>query len=62
LLIYNSIGQVVKVLKQEELPPGMYQVHWDGTNSYENEVSGGVYFAHLVAGRSSQTIRMNLVK
>ncbi|UCE20190.1 MAG: T9SS type A sorting domain-containing protein, partial [Gemmatimonadota bacterium] len=60
--VYNVLGQEVKVLLDSEMEGGYHTVRWDGTNSFGNEVSGGMYFYRLQAGDYSSTKRMLLLK
>ena len=47
LKIYNTLGQEVKTLVNEEQPAGNYQVLWDGRDSSGKQVASGVYFCRL---------------
>lgn len=62
LTIYNSLGQVVKVLYAGKLNPGKFSKQWDGRTEQNNAAPAGIYFARLIAGNSGQTIKMTLVK
>jgi hypothetical protein len=57
LSVYNSIGQEVGVLIDEQLQPGVYEYDFNAS-SYPS----GVYFYRLEAGEFSETKRMVLVK
>ncbi|MFC1558640.1 FISUMP domain-containing protein, partial [candidate division KSB1 bacterium] len=41
--IYNTLGQKVRTLIDEEKQSGYYSVKWDGTNDYGVKVSSGIY-------------------
>jgi hypothetical protein len=60
--VYNSIGQLVKVLTNDNYVPGTYQVTWNGTNSSGNLVSSGVYFYRLTAKDYVTTMKMVFLK
>jgi len=62
LTIYNSIGQVVKVLYTGKMNPGKFPIQWDGTTEQNNDAPAGIYFARLVAGNFAQTMKMTLMK
>jgi len=48
LEIYNSVGQRVAVLtNNEEHVPGKYKVQWNGKNDYGHDVASGVYFYRM---------------
>jgi hypothetical protein len=37
---------------------GAQRIHWDGTDDDNHPVAAGVYFARLIIGRESRTIRL----
>jgi photosystem II stability/assembly factor-like uncharacterized protein len=58
LKVYNSIGQEVKILVNENKNPGSYKVKFNGA-----DFSSGIYFYTLyVDGKALQTRKMLLVK
>jgi hypothetical protein len=62
LTVYNIIGEKVKILVNEVLSPGVYQVAWDGKDGHNNQVSSGLYFYELVAGNYRMIGRMIFIK
>ncbi|MFQ6044198.1 MAG: FlgD immunoglobulin-like domain containing protein, partial [Candidatus Poribacteria bacterium] len=65
--IYNSAGQLVRVLSIGEMQAGSYltkgrAAYWDGRNERGERVGSGVYFYHLRAGDFQATRRMLIVK
>ena len=62
LVVYNLLGQQVKVLKNGSLKQGYYDVVWDGKNENGNYVSSGVYFYRLSTEGFSQTKKMIMLK
>ncbi len=62
ILIYNSIGQLVKTLVDNHFSAGSYKVTWDGRNVSGSSVSSGVYFYKLTTKGFSQTRKMLLMK
>jgi len=62
LIVYNILGQQVKILKNEPMLLGSYNINWDGKNEYKSSVSSGIYFYRLVAEDFSQTKKMLLIK
>jgi polyvinyl alcohol dehydrogenase (cytochrome) len=48
--IYNTAGELVKTLADENLGAGIHQVAWDGTDSGGNRIADGVYFCKMTAG------------
>ncbi|MBN2089469.1 T9SS type A sorting domain-containing protein, partial [candidate division KSB1 bacterium] len=47
LIIYNILGQQVKVLTDELLEAGKYNIHWDATDEFGMHIANGVYLASL---------------
>ena len=64
LIVYNLIGQRVRVLAEGNRQAGYYQVTWDGRDDSEREVSSGVYCIRLVAddGKFTAVGKMVLLK
>jgi len=57
LSIYNSAGQMVTVLVNDNFGPGNYEVKWDASG-----YSSGVYFCSIITSSFAETRRMLLVK
>lgn len=62
VIVYNTIGQPVKVLNNSRLNAGANILTWDGTNGQNQAVANGVYFVRIVAGAKSETRQLMLVK
>ncbi len=63
LIVYNSLGQKVKTLINNELYiSGDHQMAWDGTNESGVKAASGVYVYELRYGNFKQTRKMTLVK
>lgn len=62
LKIYNILGQLVKILVDEEKIPGSYEVVWDGKDTFGQEVSSGIYFFRLDTENYQETKKMTLLK
>jgi hypothetical protein len=62
LKVYNILGQLVKILVDEDKHPGSYQVVWDGKDQNGEEVSSGIYFYKLKAKDYTETKKMVLLK
>jgi parallel beta-helix repeat protein len=60
LIVYNLLGQRVRVLVNENRSGGHHLVSWDGRDEYRRPVGSGVYMYTLKVGASSQT-RMALL-
>jgi dipeptidyl aminopeptidase/acylaminoacyl peptidase len=50
LKVYNTAGQLVKVLAQGEVKPGRYTTTWTGTDQQGRRLAAGIYFCSLDNG------------
>ena len=62
LLIFNTLGQKVKTLVDEQKGAGNYAIEWDGRDDAGKEVPIGAYLYKLKAGSYSETKQMLFVK
>lgn len=62
LVVYNLVGQKVRVLLDEAMMPGDYQAVWDGKDDNGQKISSGVYFYRFKAGDNSDTKKMIMLK
>jgi len=60
--IYNILGQRVRTLLDEKMKPGKYEIVWDATDEKGNQVSSGIYFYRIEAGRFSEVKKMVVLK
>jgi hypothetical protein len=60
--IFNSLGQKVRVLVDQEKRVGTYETMWDGKDSYGNQVATGVYMYRFRAGDHVETRKMMMLK
>ena len=49
LLVYNTLGQLVRTLIDENRSPGQYRVIWNGRNDSGVSISAGTYICLLKA-------------
>ena len=61
LIVYNLLGQRVRVLAEGNRQAGYYQVAWDGRDDSGREVSSGVYCSRLVVNGSEFTAVRKMV-
>ena len=54
--IYNSLGQLVKTLYNNETKAGYHEVNWNAN------VASGIYYYTIKAGEFTQTKKMILLK
>jgi hypothetical protein len=57
LRIFNSLGEIVTTLVNEDLPVGNYRIRWDAIH-----VASGMYFYQITAGDFQETKRLILLK
>ena len=62
LEVYNTSGQLVRVLVDGEEGPGYKSVFWDGRDGEGREVSSGVYLYRLKAGKFEAVRKMVILK
>jgi hypothetical protein len=62
VIIYNALGQRVRSFEYPHQFPGIYEVIWDGRDSYGSEVATGVYFYRVESATNSDTKKMLLLK
>lgn len=61
--IYNSIGQLVRVIDITNFSPGWNEVVFNGRDQFGAQLSSGIYFVQFISGgRVFNTIKMNLLK
>ena len=63
LSIYNTKGQKIKTLTNNEFTKGSHSVIWNGTDNFGNSVSSGIYFYKLnVNGKTVSDKKCLLLK
>jgi hypothetical protein len=62
LSIYDIKGQLVRILVNDQIPPGRYTVEWDGKDQNGQSVSSGIYFYRLRGRGFTETRKMLLIK
>lgn len=62
VIVYNMLGEAVKILTDQMYAPGNYSVEWDGKNDGGNLVASGVYFYCLETASRRLTNKMILSK
>jgi hypothetical protein len=58
IVIYNMLGQPVRVLHDGEASPGVHTVTWDGLDNQGGAMSSGLYFCELTCGRERRLQRL----
>ena len=62
LVVYNLMGQSIRVLADGWVDAGEHRVRWDGRTDAGAEAASGVYWAVLQAGGAVQTAKLALVR
>ena len=60
--IYNTIGQEIKTLVEEEKDAGFYKILWDGTDNSGKKVGTGIYLYQLKAGDFHDVKKMLMIQ
>jgi len=60
--IYNSKGQLVKVLTPTIYQKGGHQLVWNGRDDGNQLLPAGIYFARISAGGKTQNLKLILIK
>ncbi len=62
LKIFNTRGQFVKQLIDQNYLSGQYSISWDGTDQFNQSVCSGVYFAKLSTADKVRFIKMLIIR
>jgi hypothetical protein len=62
LEIFDVTGRKTATLVKKELPPGEYEILWDGRDETGREVGSGVYIYRLKSGNFTQSRKMLLLR
>jgi len=64
LKVYDAMGKLVRILTSPQtLKPGVYNVRWDGRDSFGKKLPSGIYFYQLEIGRKrSLTDKVILIR
>lgn len=62
LVIYDVMGHEIQTWSQSSQKAGWYELTWHGTRTNGSPAPTGIYFARLVAGGYSRTIKMLYLK
>lgn len=60
--IYNSLGQCVNTLYDQNNGAGTYNVKWNGINANGMKVAAGVYYVRMICEGTAKTIKLNVSK
>lgn len=60
--VYNTSGQVVRTLVDQDQVVGRYEVLWDGRSDSGRAVPDGVYFCRASVGGSCETLKLAVLR
>ena len=60
--LYTLVGDLVKVLIDEEKQAGTEIIYWYGKNDFGDEVASGTYLLHIEAGEFKETKKICVIK
>jgi flagellar hook assembly protein FlgD len=62
LIVYNTLGQQVRVLEQGPVDADFHRVSWDGQDAFGRSVSSGIYLVRMQSGLFNSVKKMMLLK
>jgi flagellar hook assembly protein FlgD len=62
LVVYNMLGQKLKVLHTGRQKAGYHNVRWDGTNEFGSSMGSGIYIYRLKTEENSLMRKMILIR
>ncbi|MEJ2193755.1 MAG: glycosyl hydrolase 53 family protein [Ignavibacteriaceae bacterium] len=62
IIVYNSLGEEVNILVNENKNAGNYTVEWDGRDSHNNVLPSGIYLISLITEKNTASIKAILLK
>ncbi|MEJ2196398.1 MAG: T9SS type A sorting domain-containing protein, partial [Ignavibacteriaceae bacterium] len=62
ILIYNTLGQQVRVLINEEQEAGQYNIEWNSRNDHNQSLSSGIYILRMEVADFAKDKKIVLLK
>lgn len=63
LTIYNSLGEKVRTLVNDQKSAGFYSAIWDGTNDSRDSVASGTYLCSMqINGTATHSLKMTFIR
>lgn len=59
--IFNTAGQLIRVLRNQHFQQGHHEVIWDGTNAKERPVPSGIYFYRISTPEQTLSRKMSIL-
>ena len=60
--IFNSLGEVVNTIVNQNQTAGEYSINWNGRNSSGQSLASGIYIYRIKAGSFVDSKKMMLLK
>ena len=60
--VFNSLGQAVRTVVDQQNQAGYFEVVWDGKDDNRRTLSSGIYLCHFQAGQVHQVQKMVLLR
>ena len=62
MVVFNSVGQEVKIIINRPFAAGRHRISWDGKDSKGLPAGSGIYFIRMQAGDFSAVRRLTLIR
>ncbi len=62
LLVFNTLGQQIRIICDEYLEAGVHKKTWNGRNDFGNRVANGLYFFKLQTNEGIRSVSCILLK
>lgn len=62
LEVYDTAGKIIKILVNEQKPPGIYSIAWDGKDEAGKKLPNGIYYIRLIVNSFTETQKVILVR
>ena len=62
IVVFNVLGEQIRIIEDKVYPPGTYSVKWDGTKQDGQTVSSGIYVYKLITEKYTLSKKMVLLR
>ena len=62
IVVYNSLGEEIKILVNDIKDAGNHYVEWNGRDSENNILPSGIYLIRLITDKNTTSIKSILIK
>ena len=60
--IYNTKGQLIRTLLDQQQSAGIYNILWDGKNDHQQSIASGLYFLKMQSSDYTNIKKMIMMK